>query len=103
VTDEAMNAAVAAIQNADQARDATLRAFRDARDARDAATLKLKSRLSGLREELNRLIGRDDHRWAKIGFSRPVDGPLPGRVQELTATPGLAGRCSCNASRRRAP
>ncbi len=64
VTAIAVDEALTVITKAEHARDVAFREFRDARDARDAARAKLKSRLSGLREELNRLISADDNRWA---------------------------------------
>jgi hypothetical protein len=60
--------------------------------ARNGAVRQLRRRLSGLREELDRLLDPDDYRWHEFGFSRPVDGSTPDPVTELTATPGLPGQ-----------
>jgi hypothetical protein len=82
---------VAAIQAADlavaQARDlrTTLKT------ARDESLAALRSRLSGLREELGQLLSDEDGRWYDFGFSRPVDGSIPSPVTGLTLTAGGAG------------
>jgi hypothetical protein len=60
--------------------------------ARDGAVRQLKRRLSGLREELDRLLSPDDPRWHEFGFSRPIDGSIPAAVTGLIVTPALPGQ-----------
>ena len=48
-------------------------------------------RLSGLREELARLIAEDDHRWYAFGFDRPSHVGSPDIPENLTAIPGAPG------------
>ena len=48
-------------------------------------------RLSGLREELARLIAEDDHRWYAFGFDRPSHVGSPDIPENLTAIPGGPG------------
>ena len=91
ITEAAFEAEIAALQAAEHARDAAISDFRDARDARNAAQEQLRSRLSGLQEELGRLLSPSDNRWADFGFPRPIDGSIPERVEGLTLTPGLPG------------
>jgi hypothetical protein len=50
-----------------------------------------RQRLSGLREELSRLIADDDPLWYAFGFSKPSDPTTPPKVQHLVLTPGAAG------------
>ena len=49
-----------------------------------------RDRLSGLREELTRLIGPDDERWYAFGFERPGDPETPETPENLTATTSIA-------------
>ncbi len=91
LTAAAFDAETTALQAAEQARDAAKSDFRDARDARNAAQSQLKKRLSGLQEELGRLLGPADNRWADFGFTRPIDGSMPERVEGLTVSPGAPG------------
>jgi hypothetical protein len=91
LTAVAIEAKLALIEAAEHGRDAALSDFRDARDARDLSAQNLKSRMSGLQEELGRLLSDADNRWTDFGFTRPIDGPMPARVQGVTATPGLPG------------
>jgi hypothetical protein len=76
-----INAAFNAESTAVAARDA-------ARDARDLSAAKLRTRLVGLRSELEQLLADDDHRWRRFGFSRPVDRRIPAVVTGLTLRPG---------------
>ena len=91
VTAVACEAARNAINAAVNARNAAKSAFQAARDARDASFRQLRTRMSGLQEELGKLLSDDDDRWAQFGFPRPIDGPMPDRVKGVTATPGLPG------------
>jgi hypothetical protein len=52
---------------------------------RDEAIRQLRRRLSGLRSELDLLLGDDDPRWYQFGFSRPADGRIPAPVFAVTA------------------
>jgi hypothetical protein len=89
ITAAAFDAGIATLQAAEHTRDAAVRNFRDARDAREA-TAQLKNRLSGLQEELSRLLESDDNHWADFGFPRPIDGSIPDAVAGLMVTAGLA-------------
>jgi hypothetical protein len=62
-----------------------------ARNALDQGIKAARSRLSGLREELTRLIGPDDHRWIGFGFDLPSHVGTPDTPENLTATAGSAG------------
>lgn len=48
-------------------------------------------RLSGLREELDRLIAGDDPRWYSFGFERPDDPETPEMAENLVLTAGGPG------------
>ena len=50
-----------------------------------------RKRLSGLREELARLIKDDDERWYAFGFDKPGDSSAPEVPENLVATPGAPG------------
>jgi hypothetical protein len=76
-----INAAFNAESTAVAARD-------NARDARDLSAAKLRSRLVGLRSELEQLLADDDHRWRRLGFTRPIDRRIPAVVTGLTLRPG---------------
>jgi hypothetical protein len=52
----------------------------------------LKQRLSGLQEELGRLLADDDSRWAEFGFTRPIDREILSAVTGVTLMPGLPGK-----------
>jgi hypothetical protein len=81
----AINTAFNAESTAVAARDA-------ARDARDLSAEKLRTRLVGLRSELEQLLADDDHRWRRFGFSRPIDRRIPAVVTGLTLRPsGIPG------------
>jgi hypothetical protein len=77
----AINAAFNAESTAAAARDR-------AREARDLSARKLRSRLVGLRSELEQLLDDDDYRWRRFGFSRPIDRRIPAVVTGLTLRPG---------------
>jgi hypothetical protein len=91
VTAAAFAAEIAALQTAEHSRDTAISDFRNARDARDAAAYALKKRISGLQEELGKLLSPSDNRWADFGFPRPIDGSMPERVHGLILTAGLPG------------
>jgi hypothetical protein len=61
-----------------------------ARKARDAAFMQLRTRLVGLRAELQQLLDSDDPRWRLFGFARPIDRRTPQPVDDLTLRPGAA-------------
>lgn len=58
---------------------------------RDFALRTLRSRLSGLRSELDQLLSDEDGRWYDFGFRRPADGQLPDDVMGLVLTAGGPG------------
>jgi hypothetical protein len=58
---------------------------------RDESVKQLRSRLIGLRTELDQLLDPDDERWYQFGFSRPSDGRMPALVSGLALRAGLAG------------
>lgn len=58
---------------------------------RDADQKALYQRLTGLRAELDQLLGDDDPAWYAFGFARPADGDSPGPVSTLGLAPGGAG------------
>ena len=37
------------------------------------------------------LLPDDDARWLSFGFKRPIDGKLPGAVEQVQVNPGLPG------------
>ena len=63
----------------------------EARNSLDQAMKAARMRLSGLREELTRLIADDDHRWYAFGFDRPSHVGSPDTPVNLIATPGAPG------------
>jgi len=77
----ALTAAVNAETVAVAARDA-------ARGARDLSAGKLRTRLVGLRSELEQLLSDDDYRWRRFGFTRPIDRRTPAVVTGLTLRAG---------------
>lgn len=64
---------------------------RVARRNRDGAVQALARRLRGLRNELEQLLSRDDVRWHRYGFRRPIERRQPGSVEELALEPGPPG------------
>jgi len=62
-----------------------------AKAERDAAVKVLRTRMTGLVNELAQLLAKDDARWYAFGLSRPVDTDLPGIPDALVITPGAAG------------
>jgi hypothetical protein len=88
ITAAKANALILAI-NAAFNNESTAVATRDnARIARDEAAAKLRSRLVGLRGELEQLLADGDYRWRRFGFSRPIDRHLPAAITGLTLRPG---------------
>jgi hypothetical protein len=77
----AIDAAVLAEAQANTARDA-------AAEARDASFGRLRSRIVGLRHELEQILEPDDMRWRTFGFARPIDRRIPKVVTGLTVRPG---------------
>ena len=63
----------------------------EARHQFDVAVKAARMRLSGLREELARLLADDDHRWYAFGFDRPSHVGSPDTPENLIATPGAPG------------
>jgi hypothetical protein len=62
-----------------------------AKTQRDESVKQLRSRLIGLRTELDQLLDPDDERWYQFGFARPSDGRKPALVGGLTLHAGLPG------------
>jgi hypothetical protein len=83
---------LAAVDAAKVAVNSAVAARNLASDHLAEAKQKLRDRLGGLREELDRLLADDDHRWREFGFPRPVDTKMPDPVTGLVATPGLPGQ-----------
>jgi hypothetical protein len=77
----AIDAAVLAEAQANTARDAAV-------EARDASLERLRSRIVGLRHELEQILEPDDMRWRTFGFARPIDRRIPKVVTGLTVRPG---------------
>lgn len=50
-----------------------------------------RARLSGLREELARLISDEDERWYSFGFERPADPETPEIPENLVVAAGANG------------
>jgi len=88
VTSAQANTLAAAIDAA-QLAEATATTARDlASKARDASLEKLRSRIVGLRGELEQILDPDDMRWRTFGFARPVDRRIPKPVTGLTVRQG---------------
>lgn len=62
-----------------------------AKAERDAAVGALTSRMSGLVEELDKLIEGDDPLWYAFGLNRPDDPETPEAVGEVLLTAGAPG------------
>ena len=62
-----------------------------AKSSLDLGVRTARKRLSGLREELGQLLGRDDERWYAFGFDRPSDPVTPETPEHLVVTPGAQG------------
>jgi hypothetical protein len=68
--------------------DAAVLAEAQANTARDASLERLRSRIVGLRHELEQILEPDDMRWRTFGFARPIDRRIPKVVTGLTVRPG---------------
>jgi hypothetical protein len=66
-------------------------ACRTAQSGRDAAVRGTQEALRGLIHELASKISPTDPRWRAFGFNCPGDTQVPGQVQNLRVTAGLAG------------
>jgi hypothetical protein len=77
----AIDAAFLAEAQANTARDAAV-------EARDASFNRLRSRIVGLRGELEQILEPDDMRWRTFGFARPIDRRIPKLVTGLTVRAG---------------
>lgn len=62
-----------------------------AKAAREAAVATLRTRMSGLVNELAQLLDPDDPRWYAFGLNRPADPETPGIPDNLVLTAGPAG------------
>jgi hypothetical protein len=76
-----IDAALLAEAQANTARDAAVA-------ARDASFERLRSRIVGLRHELEQILEPDDMRWRTFGFARPIDRRIPKAVTRLTVRAG---------------
>lgn len=56
----------------------------DAARDRDEAAARLRTRVVGLRAELDQLMDSDDLRWRRFGFARPIDRRIPKPVPQLS-------------------
>lgn len=90
------NAAATAISAAESASNQSLVAAGAAKSAFDAALLEAINRLSGLRDELQQLIGDADERWYAFGFDKPNDPETPEVPENVVVTPGPAGSGTVN-------
>jgi hypothetical protein len=77
----AIDAALLAEAQANTARDVAV-------EARDASFDHLRSRIVGLRHELEQILEPDDIRWRTFGFARPIDRRVPKTVTGLTVRAG---------------
>jgi hypothetical protein len=91
VTAAEMTAKRAAISAARKAENDKTKDSTTARGERDAAVDALTSRMSGLVEELDKLIEGDDPLWYAFGLNRPDDPETPEAVGEVLLTAGLPG------------
>ena len=89
-TAAACEAAADAIADASTASNESNSNAGTAKAALEAGIAAARSRLSGLREELTRLIAGDDARWYAFGFERPDDPETPETAENLTLS-GSAG------------
>jgi hypothetical protein len=88
------SACAGAVQAIADAQVASNRSNFDTGEARNRLEQGVKAarmRLSGLREELVRLIADDDHRWYAFGFDRPSHVGSPETPENVAVTPGAAG------------
>lgn len=92
ITATAAEAVRLAIQQKRGAYDQLRGAVVVARGNRNAALKQLRSRLSGLRAELDQLLDDDDENWLVFGFRRPSEGRLPEPVTGLVLAFGAAGQ-----------
>jgi hypothetical protein len=91
VTAAACQTAAEAISDAVQGVNRSTVAANDAKENLEAGLQRARKRLSGLRDELSQLLGRDDKRWYSFGFDRPSDPQTPEVPEGLCALPGVAG------------
>jgi hypothetical protein len=90
ITAARADALATVVQQAEHNLDVAKSARKSAAEARDEAVRTLRSRLTGLRTELDQLLDGDDARWIEFGFSRPIDSRIPDAVEELTLRAGGA-------------
>jgi hypothetical protein len=92
ITAAKADALATAIETAEGDLNAAKSARKTAAAARDASFAQLRSRLVGLRSELELLLNDDDPRWVEFGFARPIDRHTPQPVTGLVLrTGGVAG------------
>lgn len=75
--------ALRAIDNAFRSANAAVVREKAAKQERDAAAERLRLRLSGLRQELGKVLSNDSSNWYHFGFRRPIDGNTPDVVETI--------------------
>jgi hypothetical protein len=63
----------------------------NAKNALETGLQDARTRLGGLRDELDQLIDADDERWYAFGFSKPSDPETPEVPENIVVTPGAPG------------
>jgi hypothetical protein len=91
ITAAACTSRITGLGNARATANQSVRDLGDAKATNDTAIKTLYTRMTGLRAELDQILGDDDPRWYAFGFDRPADGTGPGPVEHLILTPGSAG------------
>lgn len=94
ITATACHAAAQAIGAATLAVNQSTVAANEAKELLDVGVRQARKRLSGLRDELSLLLGRDDKRWYHFGFDRPSDPQVPETPEGVRGVSGLAGNGS---------
>ncbi|MBI3879718.1 MAG: hypothetical protein HY301_06600 [Verrucomicrobia bacterium] len=90
-----------AISDGRDAREEAKTQFTTAQQALATAFRNLFNRVSGLTEEVGRLLGPDDPRWHALGLSMPSDPDTPEPVESFTLSPGTPGMVLASVDRAR--
>ena len=90
-TAAACEATVQAISDAQQASNQSNTEAGQAKAALEAGIDAGRTRLTGLRDELDQLLEDDDPRWLAFGFQQPGKQSAPETPANLVATPGAGG------------
>jgi hypothetical protein len=91
VTAAACEAAAQAIGDAQEASNQSNMDSGQAKTNYENSLAAGRARLSGLRAELEQLLGDDDPLWYAFGFDKPGDPDTPEVVENLTLTASAAG------------